>query len=160
VCCDFIYTLCLKRFSFWGELSKIWSKCVISGFRRRADENCAILGYYAASSGNRLFRGQESWPLKRGPIGCPETSVRNYHYSLLNGPEERSSQQRTMAFTYNIRYSCHISTKLGIFGQIIKKYPNMKFHENPSSGSRVVRSGQKGVRNEANSRFSQFRAGA
>jgi len=25
-----------------------------------------------------------------GPIGCPETSVRNYHYSLRNNPEERS----------------------------------------------------------------------
>jgi len=29
--------------------------------------------------------------LKMAPIGCPETSVRNYHYSLLNDPEERSS---------------------------------------------------------------------
>jgi len=26
------------------------------------------------------------------PIGCPETSVRNSHYSLHNDPEERSSQ--------------------------------------------------------------------
>jgi len=26
-----------------------------------------------------------------GPIGCPETSVRNYHYLLRNNPEERSS---------------------------------------------------------------------
>jgi len=23
-------------------------------------------------------------------IGCPETSVRNYHYSVRNNPEERS----------------------------------------------------------------------
>jgi len=28
--------------------------------------------------------------LKIGLIGCPETSVRNYHYSLLNNSEERS----------------------------------------------------------------------
>jgi len=27
-----------------------------------------------------------------GPIGCPEMSVRNYHYSLRNNPEERSSK--------------------------------------------------------------------
>ena len=27
-----------------------------------------------------------------GPIGCPETSVRNYHYLLRNNPEERSSK--------------------------------------------------------------------
>jgi len=25
------------------------------------------------------------------PIGCPDTSVMNYHYSLHNNPEERSS---------------------------------------------------------------------
>jgi hypothetical protein len=29
--------------------------------------------------------------LKSGPIGCPEMSVRNYHYSLRNNPEECSS---------------------------------------------------------------------
>ena len=28
---------------------------------------------------------------KMRPIGCPETSVRNYHYLLRNNPEERSS---------------------------------------------------------------------
>jgi hypothetical protein len=28
--------------------------CVISGFRREADENCALLDCYAASSGNSL----------------------------------------------------------------------------------------------------------
>jgi hypothetical protein len=29
-------------------------------------------------------------PLKMGPTGCPETSVRNYHYTLCNNPEERN----------------------------------------------------------------------
>jgi len=28
--------------------------------------------------------------VKMGPISCPETSVRNFHYSLRNGPEECS----------------------------------------------------------------------
>jgi len=27
-----------------------------------------------------------------GPIGCPKTSVRDYHYSLRNNPEQHSSQ--------------------------------------------------------------------
>ena len=31
----------------------------------------------------QIFRGQETLPLKMGPICCPEPSVRNYHYSLL-----------------------------------------------------------------------------
>ena len=40
------------------------------------------------------FRGilSDSWLLKIGPIGCPETSIRNYHHSLRNYPEERSCQ--------------------------------------------------------------------
>ena len=36
--------------------------------------------------GSRLFFN--SWTLKMGPIGCPETSVRNYHHSLRNNSEE------------------------------------------------------------------------
>jgi hypothetical protein len=34
----------------------------------------------------------DSLTLRMGPIGCPETSVRNYHYLLRNDPEERSSR--------------------------------------------------------------------
>jgi hypothetical protein len=47
------------------------------------------------------FKGQEiqeerlsswtSWPLKVGPIGCPETLVWNHHSRLCNIPEERGS---------------------------------------------------------------------
>ena len=81
--------------------------CVISGFRREVNENCALLGCYAASSGNSLatFRSnisvkssrvkilQISWSLHMVPKGCPETSVRNYHCALRTNPEERSSYQ-------------------------------------------------------------------
>jgi len=28
---------------------------------------------------------------KIGPVGCPETSIRNYYYRLCNNPEERRS---------------------------------------------------------------------
>jgi len=72
--------------------------CGISDFRRQVVENCALLGYYATSSGNFLptFRHNlsvpSSGPLKMGPTGCPETSVRNNHYWLRNSPEERRSQ--------------------------------------------------------------------
>jgi len=95
-----------------------WNLCGISGFCHEVDENCALLGCYAASCGNFLptFRDyyrsylqgshsslyklrsgatgflMDSWPLKAGSIGCPETSVRYLHYSLRNSPAERSSQ--------------------------------------------------------------------
>jgi len=61
-------------------------------------ENCALLGNYAASSGNFLptFRDNISVPSssvkkqEMGPIGCFETSVINYHYSQRNNSEESS----------------------------------------------------------------------
>jgi len=53
-------------------------------------DNCALIFYYTASSGNFLptFRYHDP---EVGPIACPETSVRNYHYSLRNNSEERRS---------------------------------------------------------------------
>ena len=80
----------------------------LSSYSQLGEENCALLDCYAASSGNSVpsFRDslsvpssvvqkssriQKSWPLKMEPIVCPETPLRNYHYSLFNSPEERSS---------------------------------------------------------------------
>jgi hypothetical protein len=54
------------------------------------------------------------------------------------------------------RYSCQILTKLEFSRQIFEISSNIKFHENPSSGSRVVPSGRTDRQDEANSRFSQF----
>jgi hypothetical protein len=61
---------------------------------RQSRREMRCLGNYAASSGNSLpkFRDNLRWPLQIRPIGCPETSVRDYHYTLLNIPEERSSR--------------------------------------------------------------------
>ena len=72
-----------------------------------ASDICAVLGYYSAHSGNSLptFRDNLSipssmvrnlcswkyWPLMMGPIGCPVTSVRNYHYTLRNIAEKHRS---------------------------------------------------------------------
>ena len=67
-----------------------------SGLRLEEDVNYAVLCYYAASSGNFVptFRNNllESSYLKSVPIRCPETSAGNYHYSLRNNPEQRSSR--------------------------------------------------------------------
>ena len=73
---------------------------VISSFRREVDENCALLGYYAAT---RLFitdvlgnlsipHWRDKNPKNMGRIDCPETSQIYYHYSLHNNPEEGRSQ--------------------------------------------------------------------
>jgi hypothetical protein len=77
---------------FWCEMLKIWS--VIMGFLREAHENCALLCYYAASRGNSFPTFPEnllvqSARVKNTQKGCPETSIRNYHYLLRNNPQER-----------------------------------------------------------------------
>ena len=66
--------------------------CEFSGLCREVDETCALLDNYAAFICNYLPPVRDSlssW--KMGPIGCPETSVSNYHYSLRDNPVERSS---------------------------------------------------------------------
>jgi len=84
---------------------------MISCFCHEANENCAVLGYYAVSSGNfsPTFRDnlwvpssavknfylkfQDNLP---SPIDCPEMSVRNYHYLLCNNPEQHSSNMNSI----------------------------------------------------------------
>jgi len=43
---------------------------VISGLLREADENCALVGYYAASDGNSL-------PTLRDNLSVPSSRVKN-----------------------------------------------------------------------------------
>ena len=66
---------------------------MISGFCLELEERCALLGYWAGSCANSLqtFRDNLSCLLKMWPTGCPETSVRNYHYSQRNNPQAFSS---------------------------------------------------------------------
>ena len=39
-----------------------------------------------------IFKGRET-KRKMEPTGCTATSLRNYHFSLRNNPEERSSRK-------------------------------------------------------------------
>ena len=55
----------------------------------------------------------------------------------------------------NIYYFCRSLIKLEFHQQIFEKVSNIKFHQNPSSGSRVV-SCRRTDEHEANCRFSQF----
>jgi len=61
--------------------------CVIPGFRHEVDENCALLCYYAASSGNCL-------PTFRDNISVPSSRFKNQicYYPLRNRLEEGSIQ--------------------------------------------------------------------
>ena len=52
-------------------------------------QRAVVISYRRFGTTHRSHPQGSTWPLK---IGCPETSVRNYHYSLRNDPEERSSR--------------------------------------------------------------------
>jgi len=76
---------------------------VISGFHHEVAENCTRLGYYGAGSGNflltfwttyqsHLIQGSRFLNPEDGTDRLSPTSVRNYHYSPHNNPEECGSQ--------------------------------------------------------------------
>jgi hypothetical protein len=46
--------------------------------------------------------------------------------------------------------------KLEFSRHIFEKYSNIKFHENPSSGSRIIPCGQTDGHDEADNRFSEI----
>ena len=84
-------------------VSRLLKHCLVSGFRHDVDEVCAVLGYdprVAFPSRRTTYRShlqglsspRTSCLLKMEGIGCPETSVRNYHCTLHHIPEERNSQ--------------------------------------------------------------------
>jgi hypothetical protein len=107
------------RFLCFQGTTNLTVQCVISGFRCDVNDNSSLVGCYAALSGSsvltfqdnlsvlplrvklilyRLFgttygshlqRSRRTWPLKMGPIGCPQTLVQNYHSTLHNIAQER-----------------------------------------------------------------------
>jgi len=51
-------------------------------------------------------------------------------------------QNCILEFMYSSRYTCQILIKLEFSRPVFEQYTNIKFHENPSSGSRIVPCGR------------------
>jgi hypothetical protein len=68
---------------------------------------------------------------------------------------QRDSHKCENIFMLSNRYSCRILMKLQFSRQTFGKSSNIKFHQNPSSGSQIVPCGRTDG-HEANSRFSQI----
>jgi len=113
-----------------------WYECVISGFRYEADENCAFVGHYAASSGNSL-------PTFRDNLSVPSSGVKDIpgYYSLRNNSEEHRShanalKQHGKKYQYvTVQLTCTI---LVISWMSITPFPSTSYirnaHFNFSSG--------------------------
>jgi hypothetical protein len=96
-----------------------------------AIEMRAVLGCYAASSGNGLptFRDKASvpssrskksnkwtsWPLEMGLIRCPESSVKGYHSTLHNTLEERRTLWRNPGIHLSVMFHINLFRPSGNF---------------------------------------------
>ena len=99
-CCDAKWR---SEFGLWWKCSCVLKKCERLFYNHKGEnwvqketalfwvitQRVVIIAYRRSVQPiGSIFREE---PLKIEPIGRQERSVRNYHYSLLNNPEERSS---------------------------------------------------------------------
>ena len=80
---------------------------MIAGFRRHVNEICILLGFYATQNGSFLltFRDKISGPTS------PETSARNYHFTLREIPKKSSdlsAQVWRLLVLQQVVHNCHI----------------------------------------------------
>jgi len=93
---DFFFTLWhskklkMKTVQSWGMTVCACKQLVMLFPWPMVPENCIADQLLSTCHSTRKFICILE-PLRTGPIGCPETSVRNYHYSPRNNQEERDS---------------------------------------------------------------------
>jgi len=73
-----IYLLSSSVFGIVATCFITDEQCLISGCRREVGKNCALLGYYAASSGNFL-------PTFRDNLSVQSSGVKNLRWSSFLG---------------------------------------------------------------------------
>jgi hypothetical protein len=71
---------------------------------------------------------------------CSATFVCNTSHSKKQWA--RYDHKCIVIFKYGTRYSSHTLMKTEFSRHVFEKYSNIKFHHNPSSGSRVIQCGQ------------------
>jgi hypothetical protein len=73
---------------------------------------------------------------------CHERKQKCIPLELLTDIFYRKQYKLTYVFTLSARYCGSILTKFGFYRQLSIEVPNIKFHENPSTGSRTDTYGQ------------------
>ena len=122
--CMYICSYGRRRFGTLIDLRRAWCFLYfrihvyssICAMRMLSVGHYSLYSVYALEISSAIFWGQEL--LKMGPIGCPETSVWNYHDSLRSNLEARSSlntlrtgllnclNARSRGLTFRHRESC------------------------------------------------------
>ena len=87
-----------------------------------------------------MINGKKFIEYKKLVLILSKVSVSNISHSKKNSTSYY--HKCALAFKYSTRYSKQILIKLEFSRQIFEKSTNIKFHENPFSGSRVVTCGR------------------
>ena len=122
----------------------------------------ALLGiFFHISSQTQRFSKENFWT-QNMCFNFPYRDCLNTHNSKKKWARYKK-KKFLVVFVQSTRYSYPILMKIEFSPQCYKKYSNINFHENPSSGSRGVPCGQKdwqtGLQHRhdgANNRFSEF----
>jgi hypothetical protein len=89
---------------------------------------------------SKIFEKKKSTEYKTRILIFSTTFIRNISHSKRNSA--RYFHKCKQVFVLNTRYSSRILIKLELSRQIFEKSSNIKFHQNPSNGSRVVLCGR------------------
>ena len=108
--------------------------CVISGFRRKVDKNCAFWTITQLTVVIPYRRFGTTYRSQLQPKGCPETSVRNYHYSLRNSPKEHGSYFGIFRTAVFWSAEGSILRDPGLISLIILLGPDYRFWDGGGSG--------------------------
>jgi hypothetical protein len=101
---------------------------------------CLALTYFFTLSHKRHDFREKVTGHKLWALISSTKFVSNVSHSKQNSA--RYYHKCTIVFVSSTPYFCHVLMKLEFSPQIVEKYSDIKFHENPSSGSRVVPCGR------------------
>ena len=88
--------------------------CVISGFRREVDENCALLGYYSAGSGNFLPTFRDNLWVPSSGVKNPLRNIRRAQFSMWSlGTHARTRAHTDGSHTFSWYSFSHFADCIG-----------------------------------------------
>jgi len=100
---------------------------------------CPSLQYFSTLSHKRTILGEMT---KNGMRVLIPSAMFVWNIPHSKNKWARYDQKCILVFKRSTRYSCVIFMKLELSWQISEKHSPIKFHENPSNGSRVVPYGE------------------
>jgi hypothetical protein len=131
---DFLYKFCPKQFSFWFSVQILSETVLILIFCTNSVRNSSYF-----DSLYKFCPKQFSFWFSLQILSETVLILRRIQRDVIKNVYWCSCiVPAILVFLYSTGYSCQFWVQLEFSRQIFGKYSNIKFHENPSSESRVV----------------------